>query len=356
MLHVSDPQADSHGYMPAPTAHNPARRDGERNPLTRGDALRVLILCLALPASSPFVAGCAEQSARSQTGDAVRPAARQEARQELSASTAPALDEVWAGDIFTDDEELTYRGYTVRKRSKRVRLDVPPETEPIWGEGDYVVLERAGKVVANFDAGMYTPMGNATSFGLFPLLGGGEKQLIVSQDISRGGNQWIVSLSPRARVIYDGDEYKAGREGNDMGIVDLDRDGVYEITQPVTRFYGFMGWKLAPARTPLPTVIFKYDQKAQTYLPANALFRDYLLKDVAAARERLTGPDDHINHLADVLNIVLGYIFAGDEEGAWAFYEGAYNLPDKAEVKKEIEAELKDDPVYRFMYKRAAKR
>jgi hypothetical protein len=227
-------------------------------------------------------------------------------------------------------------------------------TPPLQVEVSYAVVKRKGKVLMKLDADIYFGMGNNTSFGLFPLLGGGEKQLLVSQDIFRGGTQWVVSLSPRPHVIYDGDEFGAGREGSDMGVVDLDRDGVYEITQPVTRFYGFKS--LAPARTPLPTVIFKYDPKARKYLPANALFQDYLLKDVAAARARLTGPEDHINHLADVLHIVLDYIFAGDEETAWAFYEQAYNLPDKVEVRKEIETELKDDPVYRFMYKRAARR
>jgi hypothetical protein len=52
---------------------------------------------------------------------------------------------------------------------------------------------------------------------------------------------------------------------------------------------------------------------------------------------------------------VLDYVFAGREQEAWAFYETAYKLPDKAEVKSKIKAVLNDQPVYRFMYLKSVK-
>lgn len=265
-------------------------------------------------------------------------------------------EEVQIATAFIDNDELTYNSYVVQKRYKKVWFNYPSEMkEPPSGvEVSYAVLKRGGKVLAQFD-GVYFEAGNSTRFGLFSFLGGEMEQLIVSQDIFRGGRQWIVSLSPRFRIIHDSAEYGVGREAEDMGISDLDKDGIYEITQPVTAFYGFSKW-IPTGRTPLPTVIFKYDAKAKKYLPANNLFQDHLLKGIDEARGNISGPEDRINHLSDILPIVLDYIFAGEEQEAWTFYEEAYKLPDKVEIKKEIKAVLKDQPVYRFMYKKINKR
>lgn len=258
-------------------------------------------------------------------------------------------------DALVEGDKLTYKGYVVQKRYKKVKLDYPPESKEPSGLVDvsYAVLKRRGKVLAKFD-GIYFGAGNETSFGLFSFLGGSTKQLVVSQDIPRGGNQWIVSLSPRFRVIYDGFKFSTGREAYNMGVIDLDHDGIYEITQPITAFYEFSKW-LPVSRTPLPTVVFKYDAKAGRYLPANRRFQAYLLRDVKKAKKQISGPENRIKHLADILPIVLDYIFAGKEKDAWAFYEMAYKLPDKAEVKGNIKAVLKKQPVYRYIYRKSVK-
>jgi hypothetical protein len=306
---------------------------------TRSQGLPRVLPALPLLALAFIHVGCAARREQPPVAPTVAPTP--------AAGREPDVKEVRAFEILGGDEELTYNGYRVRKLHGREKIE-----GQLW-EGSYVVIERAGKVLMKLDAGLYTPMGNAVSFGLYPLLGGEAKQLIVSQDIFRGGQQWIVSLSERPRAIYDGAEFGAGREGADMGIVDLDGDGVYEITQPLTAFYGFES--LPPGWTPLPIVIFKYDGGARKYLPANALFQDYLLGDVEDAKARISGPDDRLRHLADVLRVVLSYVFAGREPEGWVFYEEAYRLPDKADMKRKIKAELGDIPVYRFMNRRAAK-
>lgn len=253
-------------------------------------------------------------------------------------------------DVFIDDEELSHEGFVVEKRYKTVNVNAGEAKEPpSWVEISYAVIKRRGKVLAQFDS-VYSGMGNDTEFGLFPFLGGDTKQLIVSQDIFRGGTQWIVILSPRFQVIYDGDEFGAGREADDMRVADLDRDGVYEITQPVTTFYGFSS--LSPAQTPLPIVIFKYDAKAKKYLPANHFFKEYILRDIDESKKKVSSAGEGTNHLANILSIVLDYIYAGEEPAGWAFYDEAYKLPDKVEMKTKIEVELKEQAVYRFMYKK----
>jgi hypothetical protein len=62
-----------------------------------------------------------------------------------------------------------------------------------------------------------------------------------------------------------------------------------------------------------------------------------------------------VRGLSDILRIVLDYIFAGREEEAWTFYEEAYKLPDKTEVRRDILAVLKVQPVYRSLYPQAHK-
>jgi hypothetical protein len=89
-------------------------------------------------------------------------------------------------------------------------------------------------------------------------------------------------------------------------------------------------------------------------VPANARFRERLLKDVEAAKSKVRGPGSREEHLADVLAVVLAYVLAGEERAAWDFYEAAYKLPDKAKVQREIETELRAQPVYRFIYRERA--
>jgi hypothetical protein len=275
-----------------------------------------------------------------------------------SSQTKAVGEEIHNADAFTKSKELRYGGYTARTRYKKAKLADSPDTKQSSElvEASYGILEREGKTVLQFDAGVYNGGLNATSFGLFPFLGGGTKQLIVSQDAPREGRQWVVSLSPRPHVIYDGAAFGVGREAGDMGVVDLDGDGIYEISVPLADFYGFHDWAISPVATPLPEVIFKYDAKAGKYLPANEQFQKYILRGVDAAKSKVHGQEDRESHLADVLSIVLSYVFAGKEREAWEFYESAYKLPDKAEIRKEVEDTLKTQPVYRFMYGKAGRR
>jgi hypothetical protein len=52
-----------------------------------------------------------------------------------------------------------------------------------------------------------------------------------------------------------------------------------------------------------------------------------------------------------VLLIVLRYIYAGKINEAWSFYNREYNLPDKERFRAKVLAILRDEPVYRFLYR-----
>ncbi|HEX8285659.1 MAG TPA: hypothetical protein VF588_20050 [Pyrinomonadaceae bacterium] len=308
-------------------------------------------LRLLLTLASLLQLACVARVDSSQVGRAAAtpaPPPATEAKAEAKAETV----EIRVGDSLVSDA-LTYAGYTVRRRDRKLKDGDAPGGEGL-PTAAYAVLERGGKVVRTFDAGVHNGGLNSVGFGLFAFLGGAEKQLIVSQDAPRDGRQWIVSLSPRPRVIYDGPAFAAGREVYDLRVEDFDGDGVYELAAPLTTFYGFDDWALTPAATPLPEVIFRYDEKAGRYVPANARFRERLLKDVEAAKSKVRGPGSREEHLADVLAVVLAYVLAGEERAAWDFYEAAYKLPDKAKVQREIETELRAQPVYRFIYRERA--
>jgi hypothetical protein len=264
-------------------------------------------------------------------------------------------NEIRIGDRL-GEEVLRYRNYRLKKRTRKVECDWPTE-EPCSIDVSYAVLQRAGKTVGRFDADVYFGPGNSVQFGLISMLGGAAKQAVISQDIFRGGNQWIVGLGRRPRVLYDGDTWATGREVDDMSVIDLNKDGIFEIVVPTCIFYGFES--LSPAATPLPSIVFKYSKRSRKFSPANPQFANYVL-DGIEKRKRVIhpvgGPPDNMNHLGDVLGVVLDYVFAGRAREAWAFFDHAYKLPNKNRIKKEIRAELRQSPVYRFIYRERIKR
>jgi hypothetical protein len=253
-------------------------------------------------------------------------------------------------NIFVARDSLSYNGYDVFKLRKKVKYEYPPgmKSPPDLIEVSYAILKKNGKVLAKFE-GIYFGLGNATDFGLFSFLGGEAKQLAVSQTIPRGGRHWVVDLSSDGRVIFDSGDYGVGRE--EFGVMDIDKDGVYEISLPVTEFYMFENMSMA--ETPLPEIIFKYDLRARKYFPANPAFQDYALKGIEDEIRRLN-PDDEREYLSRRLDIVLRYIYAGKEQEAWSFFEREYRLPDKEAMKSKIKAVLKDEGVYKHLYGKRA--
>lgn len=270
------------------------------------------------------------------------------------ATPNPEIDESnRLSDAFVDDEQLGYNGYVVSKLYKRVTLDYPPECKcaPARLDVSYAVITRKNIDVAKFDAGIYQGLGggNRTHFGLYPFLGGPMKELVVSQEVSRGGTQWVATLTPRLHIIFDGPAWGAGREAYDMEIKDFDADGVYEITVPITDFYDLQD-KMPISGIPLPTIIFKYDVKAKRYLPANKLFPEYALQEVPAYRYGVDSTDEFFAR-SRILHVLLDYVYAGKRDEGWSFFDRTYKLSDREEVRQRVNALLKDQPVYKFIYR-----
>jgi hypothetical protein len=276
---------------------------------------------------------------------------------QINAKCGNSAEGVQAGNIIADIQTLTYRGYVVQKVNKRVRLETPPEYGPSSTVNvSYATISRRGKVIATFDAGVYFGLGNATEMGFFSLLDNGRKQLIISQDVPKGGRQWVVDFAKDAKIIFDGQKFGVGREGDDLSISDLDGDGIYEIEVPITRFYGFEKSRLTTSETPLPGIVFKFDSEQGRYLPANPLFKDCLLKDIAEAEKKFRSQSEHEVRLGNLMSVVLDYIFAGEEQRGWKFFEETCKLPDKAKIRSDMQDVLKAHPVYRYIYKKTPNR
>jgi hypothetical protein len=257
--------------------------------------------------------------------------------------------EISGAEVFSDDDRLKYCGYLVEKRHRKMR-----ENYPLVGgapasriDVSYAVLKRKGKVLAKFDANVGFGLSNATRFGLFSFLGDAAKQIAVSQDTFRGGRQWVIGLSPQPRIIFDGPYWAVGREGDDMNVVDLDHDGVFEIVLPITDFYDFQD-KLPIGRIPLPGIIFKYNRSEMKYFPANPFFESYAIQKI---NERAAGTiSDEFDQRAMALRKLLAYIYVGKEHQAWELYNQSYKLSDKEAVRRRIRAILVKQPVYKFIY------
>lgn len=273
-------------------------------------------------------------------------------------SPSPALPtltdlEKRPADFFVDGNHLSVQGFTFQKRRRKDRTDFYEQGKDPrnWVDTEYVVVTKGKQVVEKFDAGVDHPHGNSANFGLFPFLGRGSRQVFISEDLPRGGCQWIVKLSPRFRVIFDGQALGVGREGPDLSAGDLDGDGVYEIIAPITDFYQFQD-KLYIGAIPLPDIIFKYDSAKQKYLPANPIFKDRVFERLVEVPELDKDDSFNFQHRSVVLSNLLIHVYAGEQKRGWEGYEKYYKLEDKAEMKRRVKAILRDQPVYKLIYHR----
>jgi hypothetical protein len=244
--------------------------------------------------------------------------------------------------LFTRGKSLSYNGFDIAKIAKRSK---GKSKELSYAQDlTYAVVKKNEKVLAQFDGSTDEPM-NEIGIGLFPLLGSKTKQLIISQTVPRGGRHWIVELAHNPEVLFDSGNYEVGRE--EVWAVDIDGDGVDEIWLFVTSFYGAFN-QLSVSATPLPKVVFRYDKQAGRYLPANHRYRDYLLKDIETEIRDLPTERGE-RYLAQRLEVLLRFLYAGKEKEGWEFFDKAYALPDADKIKAKVKEVLREAPAYNFI-------
>lgn len=246
---------------------------------------------------------------------------------------------------FIKGTRLTYGGYVV--------------TRAFSERESFAVISRGGREMARVADG--APRDYATRIGLFPFLGGNGKQLVVEQ-YTGGAHCCMVyrvyDLGAELRTLFDGDEFGIDEIGEDINVVDADRDGRYEFTQMVMAFDYFM---TSHANSVFPTALFAYDEAAGRYVPSNKKFSAYLLRGVArdiakvkALNRRMTKKERastfHGEHFHAVLDVLLKYVYAGEEEKGWKFFDAHYLLGDKSEVEAGVKEKLSESAIYRATY------
>ena len=242
--------------------------------------------------------------------------------------------------VCTNSDELKYEDYEVsRNYDEKARRSV-------------VTIKKHGKVLAVHRDGQGIARKEASCLGLYPILGGKTKQLVVVQ--TSGGAHCcflyrIYDLRPKFRLLFDSEKYPIGDGFDELEFKDLDRDGVHEFTQlDMTFDY----WEdMAYVSSPQPEVVFQYNPRIKKFLPANKKFADYLLKDVAKHIKNLD-PSDPSQHWVRSFEITLRYIFAGKEDRGWKFYDKQFGLRPggRDRMKTKIKKALKSDPLYRSIY------
>jgi len=249
--------------------------------------------------------------------------------------------------IFTKGDRLIYQGREVTRSAK-------PGADS-WT----ITIKKKGKVLERFETGD-TMSKDWAKLGLFNFLGGRRKQLIVEGYSGGAHCCWeyrIIDLLPTYHVLYDSDDWDVGY---DLTPVDLDKDGVFEFTQSVMTFDYF---PLSHAFSPFPPVVFKYNHRAGKYLPANRLFQSRVTEGIEAKlttiaewntrpelekRTSILEPE----YAATSLDVLLRYLYAGQEKKAWDFFEKNYKLGDKQEIKLDIKKMLRGCAIYQYLSRR----
>lgn len=254
-------------------------------------------------------------------------------------SQSPADNWTSFSDLLTEGNRLEYNGYLIETNYKRVG-------DMQYRDQGYVMLSKHRRLIRSFDGMAYHPVGSTAGFGLFSFLGTNEKQVAISQDIPRGGAQWIVDLSHTPRIIFDGIAWDVGRESDDCEVKDIDGNGTFEISLPITDFYAMMD-KMAVAAIPLPMITFEYDLSKKKYVPINHLLNQ---PSIPLEPDQSDKSDEHLMR-ATILAHVLELIYQGKRDQAWQDFNATYNLDDKKEFERRVKAILSKQPVYKYIYK-----
>jgi len=247
--------------------------------------------------------------------------------------------------IFTKENRLSYHGYVIEKAK------VPGDE--VW----LATLKKGNKVLVKFESG--GEYDYWTNFGLFSFLGTDAKQLVVEQ-YSGGAHccysNWIYDLGQSPRLVFNNEKYGTGSA---LRPVDLDSDRVFELTQSVMAFDYF---HLSHAASVFPEAVFAYDPKAGEYRPANRRFSAHVLRDLESdikALEKLKAAGSEKDefysesYFSGVLGVTLKYIYAGNREEGWSFFDKEYRTHEgisKEKMRAEINQTLEGEPVYNSIY------
>lgn len=252
-------------------------------------------------------------------------------------------------EIASKEKKINYNGYEIETTfNPRSRIS-------------RAIVKRNGRTLINLHYGWF--LDDATKVGMFPVLGGNTKQLIVEQ--YTGGAHccsffWIYDLGKTPHLLFSNENY-GFESGNGLNLIDLDHDGRFELEQGILTFDYF---HVSHVFSVFPSVIFSYDERTRKYRPANHRFSDYLLRDIDEDTNKVRklrpgldveNPIARQEYFSAVLQVMLKYLYSGKTKDAWSFYQNWYQLDDRREIAADVRKELRHSRIYRSLqgsYKR----
>jgi hypothetical protein len=239
--------------------------------------------------------------------------------------------------IFVESRNISYGNYQVVGKPTEPSDD-SDEYKITLSQGNRVIKEFPGLICHSVDrCGKDKYLWN--NFGLFSLIKGQSKQLIIEQ--FTGGmnccNEYFVyDLGNKPVLMFKANTGKFG-----LKFSDLNNDGTYEIVMSI---YPLGGLDYPNFRT---DVVFKYEEAEGHYRPANKEFLNYFLPKIKKKRAaylnrkqdaaffskqtEMTGTD-----FEEVVSITIDYLYADEDSKAWEFFNTEYTRSDKIEIKKKI--------------------
>lgn len=244
--------------------------------------------------------------------------------------------------------ESHYNGYNIVKTH-----DIADSSENVYS----LIISRNNSV--KFRTKIGVDDSSRVNYVLYPLIPNGRKQIIIEEHT--GGAHcchlyWILDLGDTIRILYHSNENET-EIGALMWIFDYDNDGYYEFSQYLNSFHYFD--KLSGANSPGAVAVYKYSKKLGIYVLANSDYPNENLERIeytkSSVKEILDSTkefdsEDSENLLSKTLEVLIDYIYAGQENTGWLYFDSNYVLPDKIEMKEKIRSVLKASVVYKEMY------
>ena len=307
--------------------------------------LAVALSTLALGLTITGVVGHRQQTAPESPASPLT-TAPEAVKEQLPRVTEPQENNIDFEAGYVGGDKLMYGDYEVERTVDREE------------EISTATIKRNGHLVATFSNGRLGK--EATAFGVFPLLGQETNQLVIKQYTGGAHCCWIYKVydsHPKLHLIFD-DEYAGTNDlGYELHAEDIDGDGRYELIRSVMTFEYFFR---IYSSSVWPTAVLSYDDKSRAYVPANPKFSRYLLRELHDNLKELDSAKANVDpenlgtndgYRSAVLQVLLDYLYAGERENGWKFFNHEYRLSNKDKLRNDIEQALRSDPIYKSIYR-----
>ena len=250
------------------------------------------------------------------------------------------------GSAYSLDEEVSASGFTVRKAFD--------EKTDRW----HVEIVQGERVL--FRSGNGAKVKDDLLLGSFSLLGDNTKQLLIEEytgDAFCCTHNYVLRVGEGIDVLYSSSQYPVGYG---LSPEDLDGDGVFELVTTLTRFENF--FNMPHEESPTVPVVFRYEPDVRRYVVGNRSFPETVLANVEDDKKRVqellaertkTGQTPNMwrtRFTGAVLNVALSHFYAGDQEKAWSYLIGTYDLEDRDTILANLRYYLLRCPIFRGIY------